>query len=112
MTAPSLDSYQAGHNLIKYGEPFTSDTGAGGFSYVGIGKPNPVKLGRCILELERIYGIKHGNNQHSEDIDEVAVHKTKSELMKELGIVDLLIPNSFSNSSFDLWTSTSWISSS
>lgn len=29
----------------------------------GIGNPNPVKLGRCIKELERIYGIEHGNNQ-------------------------------------------------
>ena len=29
----------------------------------GIGNPNPVKLGRCIIELERIYGIQHGNNQ-------------------------------------------------
>lgn len=30
----------------------------------GIGNPNPVKLGRCIKELERIYGIQNGNNQH------------------------------------------------
>lgn len=35
----------------------------------GIGNPNPVKLGRCIKELERIYGIQHGatsfqGNQH------------------------------------------------
>lgn len=28
----------------------------------GIGNPNPVKLGRCIKELERIYGIEHGGN--------------------------------------------------
>ena len=37
----------------------------------GIGNPNPVKLGRCIKELERIYGIQHGatsfqGNQHNE----------------------------------------------
>lgn len=25
-----------------------------------LGNPNPVKLGRCIKELERIYGIQHG----------------------------------------------------
>lgn len=31
----------------------------------GIGNTNAVKLGRCIAELERIYGIKQGNNQHS-----------------------------------------------
>lgn len=29
----------------------------------GIGNPNPIKLGRCIKELERIYGIQNGNNQ-------------------------------------------------
>lgn len=31
----------------------------------GIGNPNPVKLGRCIKELERIYGVEHGNNQYN-----------------------------------------------
>jgi ParB-like chromosome segregation protein Spo0J len=31
----------------------------------GIGNTNPVKLGRCILELEKIYGISKGNNQFS-----------------------------------------------
>lgn len=30
----------------------------------GIGNPNPIKLGRCIKELERIYGIQNGNNQY------------------------------------------------
>lgn len=32
----------------------------------GVGNTNAVKLGRCIRELERIYGIKNGNNQHTE----------------------------------------------
>lgn len=27
----------------------------------GIGNPNPVKFGRCIMELERIYGIRSGS---------------------------------------------------
>lgn len=27
----------------------------------GIGNPNPIKLGRCIKELERIYGIRDGS---------------------------------------------------
>lgn len=27
----------------------------------GIGNPNPIKLGRCIKELERIYGIRNGS---------------------------------------------------
>ena len=28
----------------------------------GIGNPNPVKLGRCIKELERIYGVRNGSS--------------------------------------------------
>lgn len=35
----------------------------------GIGNPNPIKLGRCIKELERIYGIHQGNgsNQYEQN---------------------------------------------
>lgn len=35
----------------------------------GIGNPNPVKLGRCIKELERIYDIHQGNglNQYEQN---------------------------------------------
>ena len=32
----------------------------------GIGNVNPVKFGRCIAELERIYGIKNGGDRKSE----------------------------------------------
>lgn len=32
----------------------------------GIGNINPVKFGRCIAELERIYGIRHGGDRISE----------------------------------------------
>lgn len=31
----------------------------------GIGNTNPIKLAKCIAELERILGIKNGNNQHT-----------------------------------------------
>ncbi len=31
----------------------------------GIGNVNPMKMAKCIKELERIYGIKHGNNQRT-----------------------------------------------
>lgn len=31
----------------------------------GVGNINPLKMAKCIKELERIKGIKHGNNQHS-----------------------------------------------
>ena len=34
----------------------------------GIGNPNPVKLGRCIKELERIYGIQNGGNRGNQYI--------------------------------------------
>lgn len=30
----------------------------------GIGNPNPIKLGRYIKELERIYGIKEGRPEN------------------------------------------------
>ncbi len=32
----------------------------------GIGNPNPTKLGRCIKELERIYGVRDGSAGQSE----------------------------------------------
>lgn len=32
----------------------------------GIGNPNPIKLGRCIKELERIYGVRKGSAGQSE----------------------------------------------
>lgn len=31
----------------------------------GVGNVNPMKMAKCIVELERIYGIKHGNNQRT-----------------------------------------------
>lgn len=51
----------------------------------GIGNTNAVKLGRCIVELERIYGIKNGNNQHTERVGHnVQGSKTQEDLAKEL----------------------------
>lgn len=55
-----------------------------------------VKLGRRIMELERLYGIKHGNNQFAkEDSDNVGILNsnlhTQKELASQLGIsVDVL----------------------
>lgn len=49
-----------------------------------------IKMGRIIKELERIYGIKHGNNQYEEDSDIVG-RLTQSDLAQQLGIsVDTL----------------------
>ena len=62
----------------------------------GIGNPNPVKLGRCIKELERIYGIREGSFNKSGDnrIGEPKVsddQKTQSDLADMIGIsVDTL----------------------
>lgn len=52
----------------------------------GIGNVNPVKFGRCIRELERIYGIKNGNNQHTERVETKFPPKTQSELADETGM--------------------------
>lgn len=30
----------------------------------GVGNVNPMKMARCIMELERIYGIRQGSNQY------------------------------------------------
>lgn len=58
----------------------------------GIGNANPVKFGRCLKELERIYGIQHGNNQHSSRTPQNAESsKSQEDLASELGIsVDTL----------------------
>lgn len=44
-----------------------------------------VKLGRRIRELERIYGIQQGNNQHQEDSNNVG-KLTQEDLLKQLGL--------------------------
>ena len=44
-----------------------------------------IKLGRRIKELERIYGIKQGNNQHNEDSNNVG-KLTQEDLLKRLGL--------------------------
>ena len=55
-----------------------------------IGNPNPVKFGRCILELERIYGIKHGGDHGNQytggNSNNVGIGKTQDELLDELGM--------------------------
>ena len=44
----------------------------------GIGNPNPVKLGRCFKELERIYGVHQGNgsNQHQQKTKQIGYCNT------------------------------------
>lgn len=50
----------------------------------GVGNPNPVKFGRCIAELERIYGIQNGGDRKS-DGHNVQL-KSQDDLAKELEI--------------------------
>lgn len=62
----------------------------------GIGNPNPVKLGRCIKEFERIYGIQHGatsfqGNQYDKVSPKVSESPTQEDLAEMIGIsVDTL----------------------
>lgn len=60
----------------------------------GIGNPNPVKLGRCIKELERIYGIEHGGNrgnQYTMPNPKVSEMPNQEQLAEMIGIsVDTL----------------------
>lgn len=52
----------------------------------GIGNPNPVKLGRCIKELERIYGVRDGStNSKGVGVSE-KFSFTQKDLSDEIGI--------------------------
>lgn len=50
----------------------------------GIGNPNPIKLGRCIKELERIYGIQRGGDRHQSE--NISFCKTQEDLANNLGL--------------------------
>ena len=58
----------------------------------GIGNTNPVKFGRCLKELERIYGVQHGattfqGNQYDQvTSNDFKSPKSQEELASELGI--------------------------
>lgn len=53
----------------------------------GIGNPNPIKLGRCIKELERIYGVREGRPEKLPKVSEV----NQSDIAEMIGIsVDTL----------------------
>lgn len=60
----------------------------------GIGNPNSIKLGRCIKELERIYGIQNGGNrgnQYQEAEPKLSDVPTQEDLAEIIGIsVDTL----------------------
>ena len=61
----------------------------------GIGNPNPIKLGRCIKELERIYGIREGSAgiSHTNYFNGNSDPKTEKELADKLGVTQQTIQN-------------------
>ena len=50
----------------------------------GIGNVNPIKTARCIVELERINGIKNGNNRYTNKDGHNVDAKTQADLANEL----------------------------
>lgn len=65
----------------------------------GVGNTNAVKLGRCIVELERIYGIAHGGDRksssHNDNLksqDDLAneLEMSKSQLNRYKSLTDLI----------------------
>lgn len=60
-----------------------------------IGNPNPIKLGRCIKELERIYGIRDGSAGNSQTNNFTGNNnpKTEKELADRLGITQQTVQN-------------------
>ncbi|MDQ0479788.1 hypothetical protein QOZ93_001530 [Hathewaya limosa] len=58
----------------------------------GVGNVNPMKMARCIMELERIYGIRQGSanekgiNQYIGQSDNLTHQKTQVDLAKQLAM--------------------------
>ena len=51
----------------------------------GIGNVNPMKMAKCIVELEKIYGINHGGDRKS-SLNNSNLIKTQKEFAHELGM--------------------------
>lgn len=58
----------------------------------GLGNGNPVKLGRCLKELERIEGIQHGGSREEASGNNCRL-KTQADLAEELGIAERTLRN-------------------
>ena len=63
----------------------------------GIGNTNPVKFGRCLKELERIYGVRDGSaggtgaNQYTNEVE--SNNFTEADLANQLGLTRQTIQN-------------------
>ncbi|HID0881969.1 TPA: hypothetical protein ACXDAY_002937 [Clostridium botulinum] len=56
----------------------------------GVGNVNPMKMAKCIRELERIYGIRVGKPSNSEIISEL---KSQEDLSNKIGIDERQLRN-------------------
>lgn len=87
-------SISAGYKELTQGKEVLKDLIETNIRQRGIGNPNPIKLSRCIKELERIYGIEHGGNhgnQYSMPNPKVSDLPTQEDLANMIGIsVDTL----------------------
>lgn len=52
----------------------------------GVGNTNPVKFGRCLMELERIYGIQNGVRNDRKNLPNYSEGKSQENLASELGM--------------------------
>ena len=52
-----------------------------------MGNPNPVKFGRCLVELERIYGITNGGNRGNQ-YNKKEAHWNNSNLPTQKDLAD------------------------
>lgn len=62
----------------------------------GVGNVNPMKMARCIVELERIYGIQRGGdrgNQYKEANPNYLGLKTQQNLAQQIHITDEQLRN-------------------
>ncbi|MCW6081305.1 hypothetical protein LAV58_02150 [Clostridium botulinum] len=59
----------------------------------GVGNVNAMKMAKCIKELERIYGIKKGNNQNSGSEIISEAKKSQEDLANQIGIDERQLRN-------------------
>ena len=57
----------------------------------GIGNTNPIKFGRCLKELERIYGIQNGGDRKSEQNNLGLI--SQNDLANQLGLTTETLRN-------------------